>query len=103
MISWSWFALSRQAGGYIDFLCFYRFDLDNRLIFPSLIFILLRLFVFRIMFGYCQYVSTLPPEKLADIQWLALSLLQTHHVTVHQGMSFLGKASFCPSGHSQML
>ena len=44
----------------------------------------------------------LPPDKLADIQQLSLSLLQTTHVTVHKVMSFLGKASFCTNGHSQL-
>ena len=39
---------------------------------------------------------SLPPDKLADIQQLALSLLQTPHVTVHRVMSFLGKANFVP-------
>ena len=37
---------------------------------------------------------SLPPDKLADIQQLALSLLCTPHVTVHKVMSFLGKANF---------
>ena len=37
------------------------------------------------------YMSVpLPPDKLADIQQLALSLLQSQHVTVHRVMSFLG-------------
>ena len=45
---------------------------------------------------------SLPPDKLADIQQLALSLLQTLHVTVHKVMSFLGKANFCTNGHSQL-
>ena len=44
---------------------------------------------------------SLPPDKLADIQWLALSLLQTPHVTVHRVMSFFGKANFCTISHSQ--
>ena len=44
----------------------------------------------------------LPPDKLADIQQLALSLLQTPHVTVHMVMSFSGKATFCTNGHSQL-
>ena len=43
---------------------------------------------------------SLPPDKLADIQQLALSLLHTQHVTVHMVMSFLGKANFCTNGHS---
>ena len=45
---------------------------------------------------------SLPPDKLADIQLLALSLLQTQHVTVHRVMSFLDKANFCTNGHSQL-
>ena len=49
----------------------------------------------------CMSVS-LPPEKLADIQQLALSLLQTPHVTGCKVMSFLGKANFCTNGHSQL-
>ena len=32
---------------------------------------------------------SLPPDKLAHIQWLALSLLQAQHVTVHRVMSFV--------------
>ena len=46
---------------------------------------------------------SLPPDKLADIQQLALSLLHTPHVTVRKVMSFLGKANFCINGHSQLL
>ena len=45
---------------------------------------------------------SLPPDKLADIQQLALSLLHTPHVMVHKVMSFLGKANFCINGHSQL-
>ena len=45
---------------------------------------------------------SLPPDKLADIQQLALSLLCTPHVTVHKVMSFLGMANFCTNGHSQL-
>ena len=45
---------------------------------------------------------SLPPDKLADIQQLALSLLWTPHVTVYKVMSFLGKANFCTNGHSQL-
>ena len=45
---------------------------------------------------------SLPPDKLADIQQLALSLLHTPHVTIHKVMSFLGKANFCINGHSQL-
>ena len=45
---------------------------------------------------------SLPLDKLAEIQQLALALLQTLHVTVHKVMSFLGKANFCTNGHSQL-
>ena len=45
---------------------------------------------------------SLPPDKLADIWQLALSLLQNQHVTVHQVMSSLGKLNFCTSGPSQL-
>ena len=45
---------------------------------------------------------SLPPDKLADIQQLALSLLQTPHVTVCRVISFLGKANFCTNGHSHL-
>ena len=45
---------------------------------------------------------SLPPDKLIDIQQLALSLLRTPHVTVCKVMSFLGKANFCTNGHSQL-
>ena len=42
---------------------------------------------------------SLPSDKLADIQQLALSLLQTQPVSVCQVMSFWGKANFCANGH----
>ena len=42
------------------------------------------------------------PDKLAGIQQLALSLLETQPVTVHWFMSFLCKANFCANGHSQL-
>ena len=45
---------------------------------------------------------SLPPDKLAYIQQLALSLLWTPHVTGHRVMSLLGKANFCTNGHSQL-
>ena len=44
----------------------------------------------------------LPPDKLADIQQLALSFLCTPHVTVCKDMSFLDEANFCTNGHSQL-
>ena len=46
--------------------------------------------------------ASLPPDKLADIQQLALSMLQTSHVKLFRVMSFLGKANFCTNGHSQL-
>ena len=49
----------------------------------------------------CMPVS-LPPDNLADIQQLALSLLQNQNVTVHRVMSFSGKTNFCTSGHCQL-
>ena len=45
---------------------------------------------------------SLPPDKLANIQQLALSVVWTPHVTVHRVMSILGKANFCTNGHSQL-
>ena len=45
---------------------------------------------------------SLPPDKLADIKQLVLSLLWAQHVTVCKVISFLGKANFCTSGHSQL-
>ena len=45
---------------------------------------------------------SLPPDKLADIQQLAFSLLQKQHVTVCRVMFFLGKANFCTIGNSQL-
>ena len=45
---------------------------------------------------------SLPLDKLAEIQQLALALLQTPHVTVCKVMSFLGKAYFCTNGYSQL-
>ena len=49
----------------------------------------------------CMSVS-LPLDKLADIQQLVLSLLQSQHVTVNGAVSFLGKANFCTNGQSQL-
>ena len=49
------------------------------------------------------YMSvSLPPDKLTDIQQLALSLLWTAHVTVCRVMSFLGKANFYTNGYFQL-
>ena len=57
---------------------------------------------FGVMLGTVHMSVSLPPDKLADIQQLALSLLQSQYVTVHRVMSFLGKAKFCTDGHSQL-
>ena len=53
------------------------------------------------MLEYCQYASIFSPDRLPDIQQLALAFLQTQPVTVCQVMSFLGKAIFCANDHSQ--
>ena len=45
---------------------------------------------------------SLPPDKLTDMQQLALSLLQTHPVTVCWVMTFLGKANFCAICHPHL-
>ena len=45
---------------------------------------------------------SLPPDKVADIQQLTLSLVQPQPVTVCRVMSFLGKANFSANGHSQL-
>ena len=45
---------------------------------------------------------SLSADKLADIQQLAVSLLQTQHAIVCQAMSFLGKADFSTNGHLQL-
>ena len=72
------------------------------LVFPSLTFASLSLFVSWGMLGYCPHISILPPDRLADIQQLALPLWQSQHVTVCRVMSFLGKANFCTNGHSKL-
>ena len=45
---------------------------------------------------------SLPPDKLAGIQQLSLSLLQNEHVTACKVLSFLGKAILCTNGHFQL-
>ena len=97
MTSWSWFALSRKVGGLTHFCVHCYLGLDYILIFPSLTFASLRLLV---SWGYVGI--SLHPDKLADIWQLALSLLQSQYVTVHQVMSFLAKANFCTKGHSRL-
>ena len=51
------------------------------------------------MLGMCVFM---PSDKLDEIWQLAHSLLQTQPVTVCEVMSFLGKAIFYDSGHSQL-
>ena len=87
---------SKGAGKRAHLFCVpYWSALIYILIFPSLTFASFRPF----SWGYvgilytCQIFAS---DKLADIQQLALSLLQTQHVTVHRVMSFLGKANFVP-------
>ena len=48
----------------------------------------------------CMYVSQ-SSDKLGEKWHFVHSLLQRYSVTVHHVMSFLGKAYFCVSGHSQ--
>ena len=82
-------------------LCSLLVHLGLHITFPSLTFTSIRLSVLQVMFGYCQYVSC-PPDKLAYIQQLALSLLYTEHIMLYQVMSFSGKVNFYASGHSQL-
>ena len=85
-ISWSSFALCRWVRGQACFCVLCWSILVYISIFSSLTFASLRPLV---SWGYtvCMSVS-LPPDKLADIQQLALSLLWTLHVRVCQVMSF---------------
>ena len=60
-------------------------------------------FCFLGLCGETVHMSvSLPSDNLADIQQLALSVLQTQHVTVCRVMFFLGKANYCTNGHSQL-
>ena len=83
------------------FLCSFLVCLGLHINFSKLELCLSQSFTFL---GLCwdtvHMLVSLLPDKLADIQQLALSLLQTPHVTVHKVMSFLGKATFCTNGHS---
>ena len=104
MTSWSWFALSGRVRGLTHSCVPYWLALDFILIFPSLTFTSLRPFV---SWGYIGILSmnmlvSLPSDKLADIQQLALSLLHTLPVTVCRVMSFLDKANFCANGYFQL-
>ena len=95
---------SKQAGKRASlFLCSFFVHLGLHIKFSKLDLCLSQSFTFL---GMCwdtvHMLVSLPPDKLADIQQLALSLLCTPHVTVHKVMSFLGKANFCTNGHSQL-
>ena len=95
---------SRQAGKRAClFLCSLLVHLDLHMNFSKSDLYLSQTFFFLGLCWDTVHMSvSLPPDKLADIQQLALSLLQTPHVTVPRVMSFLGKASFCTNGHSQL-
>ena len=95
---------SKQVGKRAHlFLCSLLVHLGLHVNFSKLDLCLSQTFTFL---GFCWDIVcmsvSLPPDKLPDIQQLALSLLQTPHVTVHKVMSFLGKANFCTNGHSQL-
>ena len=98
-IYWSSFALSGQVRGHTCFCVPCWSVLVCISIFPSLTFSSPHTFTFLGLCWdtVCMLVS-LPPDRLADIQQLAVSLLLTPHVT----NSFLGKANFCTNGHSQL-
>ena len=65
------------------FLCSLLVYLGLHIIFPSLSFDTLRPFVFLGLCWDTVHMSvSLPPDKLADIKQLALSLMWTPHVTV---------------------
>ena len=56
----------------------------------------------RTIFGYSGYVCISAICWTIEIQQLALPLVQTQLVTVHQVMSFFGKANFCVYRHAQL-
>ena len=71
-------------------------------IFPSRTFASQSLTFLGLCWDTVHMSVSLPPDKLADIQQLALSFLCTPNITVCQVTSFLGKANFCTNGHSQL-
>ena len=101
MTFWSSFTLSGQVRGLTHFCALYWFGLELHINFSKSDLHLTETLFFG---GFCwdtvHMSASLPPDKLADIQQLALSLLQTQHVTVCQVMSFLDKAIFCANGYS---
>ena len=102
MTSWSWLVLSSQVKG-LDHFFSLLVSLGLHINFSKSDLCLIQTFCFLGLCWdtVCMSVS-LPPDKLADIQQLALSLLQSQHVTVCRVMSFLGMANFCTSGYSQL-
>ena len=103
MTSWSSFALSGQVRGHACFCVPCWSGLGLHINFSKSDLYLSQSFTFLGLCWDTVHMSvSLPPDKLADIQQLALSLLQTPHVTVCKVMSFLGKANFCTNGHSQL-
>ena len=97
--------LDGQVRGLTHFCVPYWFSLDCILIFPSLTFASSRplsLCFLGLHWDTVCMSASLPPDKLADFQQLALSFLQTRSVTVHRVMSFSGKANFCASGYFQL-
>ena len=105
MISWSWFALIGQARGHDHFCDLYWFIwITYKLLFLSKSDLCLTqtFCIFGVCWDTVNMSVSLPPVKLADIQQLALSLLQTQHVTVCQVMSFLSRVNFCSDDHSQL-
>ena len=95
---------SKQAGKRAcSFLCSLSVSLGLHIKFSKSDLYLTQTFcLLRLCWNTVHMLVSLPPDKLAYIQQLSLSLLQTQPVTVHQMMSFLGKAYFCANGHSQL-
>ena len=86
---------SKQAGKRAHLLCVPCWsDLVCTSIFPSQTFASQSFAFLGLCWDTVHMSVSLPPDKLADIQQLALSLLHTPHVTVCKVMFFLGKANF---------
>ena len=97
MISWYLFTLNGWVRGHACFCVPCWSILVYISIFPKSDLCLSQTFTFLGLCWDTVHMSvSLPPDKLADIQQLALSLLQTTHVTVHKVMSFLGRPIFVP-------
>ena len=63
---------------------------------------LLLTLIFSLVGNTVDISVSLHSAKLHEIQQLAHALLWNQHVTIYQVMSFLGKTSFCASGHAQL-